>query len=391
MEQALKRIQLEGREIVLLGTAHVSKESISDVQQTIRIEEPDCICVELDKARYAGLTSTQHWQELNVAKVIREGKAFLLIANLVLSAFQKRIGDDIGVKPGDEMKAAIDLADELNTKTALVDRPVQTTLKRAWAKNNFWGKAKLLGLLISSMFETEKPDAAEIEALKQQSAMDSMMAEMADYLPTVKEVLIDERDRYLAAKIWEVEGTKTVAVLGAGHLPGTEQHILSFAEKHTSPDVSDLNIIPPPSVAGKIAGMVFPVLIIGLLVAGFFLGGIQYSGAMLVRWIFWNSGLAAVGTVLAGGHIFTVLTAIITAPIGTINPLLSVGFFTGLMQAHIKKPQVRDMENLSSDIIHVRGWYKNKIARVLLVFIISSLGGAAGNIIGAGALIKGLF
>ncbi len=386
----VKKIQLKDREIILVGTAHVSKESIKEVEVVIRKENPDCVCVELDEARYKSLTSNSAWQEIDISKILKEGKGFLLLANLVLASFQKKLGADAGVKPGFEMKAAIEVSEELGIRTEMVDRPIHTTLKRAWAKSKGLGRSKLLAALLDAAFFSKKLDAEEIEKLKSQSAMDNMMESVAEYLPSVKEVLIDERDRYLASKIWESGGKKTVAVLGAGHLPGTERFIKELEAGTKTTNVSDISIIPPKSAVRKIASWIFPIAIIALIAFGFYKGGGTKTGQMLVSFILWNGGLAAVGAVIALGHPVSVLTSFLGAPVTTINPFLGIGMLSGLVQAWVKKPQVRDMENLISDAASLKGWYKNRITKVLLVFILSSLGSAVGTFITVPALIANL-
>jgi len=391
MNRTLKRITWNDREIILLGTAHISKESIEDVNRCIREELPDCVCVELDEQRYKSLTNEKQWQELDIVKVLKDGKGFLLLANLVLAAFQKRMGADVGVKPGDEMKTALTTAGELSIHTELVDRPIHITLKRAWAKNNLWGRSKLLAALLSSAFSTEKLSAEEIEALKNTSEMDSMMAEMAEYLPQVKEVLIDERDRYLATKIWNAQGNKIVAVLGAGHLEGTAAYLDKLQSGLQSNDITDISDVPPKSALARAAGWLFPAFIVLLVGAGFLKGGISASSALLFRWLLWNGSLAGLGTLIALGHPLSIITGFLGAPLATLNPFIGVGLFTGMVQAWIRKPQVADMENLTNDIVSLQGWYKNKIAHILLIFFLSSLGGAIGNFIAIPALISGLF
>jgi len=390
MNQSVRRIEVNGREIILVGTAHISKESIEEAAAIIRTEHPDRVCVELDEGRLQSLTNDKGWQELDISKVLKDGKGFLLLANLVLSSFQKRMGEDVGVKPGDEMKEAIKVAAEEGIPTAMVDRPIQVTLQRAWAKNNLWGKSKLLATLVSSAFGDEEVSAEDIENLKEQGAMDSMMEELAKYLPTVKEVLIDERDRYLASRIWDAPGNRLVAILGAGHLPGTEAIIRELAAGTRSSDTADIASVPPKGLGGKIAGYAFPAIIVALLAAGFFTGGAIASFEMLVRWLLWNGTLAAVGTLLALGHPLAILVAFVGAPVATINPLIGVGLFSGLAQAWVKKPQVRDMENLTTDVTSIRGFYKNRISHVLLIFFLSSLGGAIGNFIAVPALVGSL-
>lgn len=392
MSQTEKRLTLQGREFILLGTAHISHESIVQVTTSIRDEAPDCVAIELDEQRYASMKNPEAWKNLDIVKVLKGGQGFVLMANLVLASFQKRMGADVGVKPGEDMKAAITVAEEMNVPAVMVDRPIQMTLKRAWAKNSLWGKCKLLAVLLSSAFEKSEISAEEIERLKNESEMDSMMNEIAEYLPAVKEVLIDERDRYLASRIWDAKvngeaAKKIVAVLGAGHLPGVVRHLEALAAGTVSSDTTEISQLPPSGIGGKVAGLVFPVLIVGLIVAGFFTGGAKASLDMLVQWVLWNGSLAALGALLAGGHILTVLAGFVGAPLATLNPVVAVGLFTGLVQAWVNKPKVEDMEHLSDDATSIKGIYKNRILRVLLVFFLSSIGGVIGNFIAVPSLV----
>lgn len=392
MSQTEKRLMLQGREIILLGTAHISQESIVQVTTSIREEKPDCVAIELDEQRYASMKNPEAWKNLDIVKVLKSGQGFVLMANLVLSSFQKRMGADVGVKPGEEMQAAIAVAEELGIPAVMVDRPIQMTLKRAWAKNSLWGKCKLLSVLLSSAFEKSEITAEEIERLKNESEMDSMMNEIAEYLPAVKAVLIDERDRYLASHIWEAQvkdapAKKIVAVLGAGHLPGVVRHLEALAAGTASSDTADISQLPPAGVGSKVAGLAFPVLIVTLIAAGFFTGGAKASLDMLVQWILWNGSLAALGALVAGGHILTVLAGFVGAPLATLNPVVAVGLFTGLVQAWVNKPKVEDMEHLTDDATSLKGFYKNRILRVLLVFFLSSIGGVIGNVIAVPSLV----
>ncbi len=390
MNQTIRRIEANGREIILVGTAHISKESIEEATAVIQGEAPDRVCVELDEGRLQSLKNEKGWQELDIVKVLKQGKGFLLLANLVLSSFQKRMGDDVGVKPGDEMKESIRVAEEAGIPTAMVDRPIHVTLQRAWAKNSLWGKSKLLATLVSSAFSSDEMSADDIEKLKDQGAMDGMMGELASYLPTVKEVLIDERDRYLGSRIWEAEGTKIVAILGAGHLPGTEAIIREIASGTRDSNTDDIATVPPKGIGSKIAGWAIPAILVLLVVAGFFMNGAQASWEMLIRWVLWNGCLAAVGTAVALGHPAAILTSFVCAPIATLNPFLGVGLFSGVVQAWARKPRVQDMESLAADVSSVRGFYKNRISQVLLVFFLSTLGGAIGNFIAVPALFSSL-
>jgi pheromone shutdown-related protein TraB len=385
-------VKLRDREIILVGTAHVSKESIDEVNRIIREHKPDMVCVELDEQRFTAISQKENWEKLDVIKIFREGRGFLLMANLVLSGFQRRMGEGLGVKPGEEMKTAVETAQELGIPHALCDREVQITLRRAWARCGFWSKCKLLASLLSSAFTTEKLSAAEIENLKNRSELDGMMAELAEYLPSVKETLIDERDRYLAAKIWSSGGSRPVAVVGAGHLLGIKAHLEKIAAGEEGSDVSDLDIIPPRTFFSKIAGWIIPALIVLIIILGFFQAGAGVSLSMLLRWILWNGSLAALGALIAMGHPLSILVSFIGAPVATINPFIGVGLFSGITEATLRKPRVQDAQNIADDVSSLRGIYRNRITKALLVFLLSSLGGAVGNFISipslAGLLMK---
>ncbi|MDR1302666.1 MAG: TraB/GumN family protein [Treponema sp.] len=378
-------LKLKEREIILIGTAHVSRDSIDEVSQIIQEVRPDMVCVELDAGRYQSISEKETWEQLDVAKIFKEGKGFLLIANLVLSSFQRRMGAELGVKPGEEMKTAVEMALTLGIPYALCDREVQVTLRRAWARCGLWNKCKLLAALLSSAFSTEQLSEAEIENLKTRSELDGMMSALSDYLPPVKETLIDERDRYLAAHIWAKGkgGTikKQVAVVGAGHIQGIKDQLEKIAAGKLTEDVSDLETIPNPPVFSKIAGWILPVLIGALIILGFFKAGAGVSLSMLLRWALLNGSLAALGTLLALGHPLSMVVSFFGAPIATINPFIGVGLFSGLTEVSLRKPRVSDTQTISEDVTSLKGIYRNRITRALLVFFLSSLGGALGNFI----------
>ncbi|MCI1209127.1 MAG: TraB/GumN family protein [Treponema sp.] len=387
MGQTEKYLQLNGREIILIGTAHISKESISEVTAAIKNETPDTVAIELDEKRLESLTNPDSWRKLDIISILRHKQGFLMLANLVLSSFQRRMGSSVSVKPGDEMKAAYETSKELGIQTVMVDRPIQITLRRAWAMNSFFGKMKLLATLFSSIFNTEDVSAQEIENLKKSNEMDSMMNELADYLPAVKKVLIDERDRYLATRIWTAPGTKIIAVLGAGHLPGVQAHLAGLSAGTEDSDVTDIAAVPSKKKGSAVIGWIIPVLIIALIVLGFYFGGKNQGKSMVGMWIVWNGALAAVGTVLAGGHPLTILAAFFGAPVTSLCPLVGVGIVTGIVQAFICKPKVADMESLQQDAGTVKGFYHNRILRVLLVFFLSSLGSSIGTFVAGASFV----
>jgi pheromone shutdown-related protein TraB len=380
-----------GREITLIGTAHVSRDSIDEVSKAIREEKPDMVCVELDQGRYDSIGNREHWEKLNVVKVFREGKGFLLIANLVLAGFQRRLGNELGVKPGEEMMAATDTARELGIPFSFCDREVQITLRRAWSRCGLWSKTKLMASLVSSALITEKLNREEIENLKKRSELDGMMNELAEYLPPVKETLIDERDRYMAAKIWTAGGSRIIAVLGAGHMAGVAAHLENIAGGGESCNVEDMDRIPPPSPIVRFLPWLIPVLIAGLIGYGTYRFGLKNSFSTLKFWLFWNGFLAAVGTTCALGHPLSILVSFVGAPIATINPIIGVGLFAGLTEATIRKPRVEDAASINEDIGSIRGIYRNRIIKALLVFLLSTVGSAIGNVVSISSIAGRFF
>lgn len=388
MGQTQKLLNLNGREITLIGTAHVSVESINEVKETILAKKPDCVAIELDSGRYEAMMNPENYRKMDIISVLRRGEALLVLANLILGSFQRRMGQNAGVQPGDEMRAAIDVCKEQNISFELVDRPIKVTLNRAWAKNSFWGKCKLLAALISSAFDREEISQDQIEALKNENEMDSVMGNLSSYLPKVKEVLIDERDRYLASHIWECKGTAVTAVLGAGHLPGVQKYLEAIASGQENTDTSEIAQVPPKSIASKIIGWLIPVLIVALIALGFIVGGRTTGSRMLGSWVIWNGALAAIGALCAAAHPVVVLASFIGAPITSLCPLIGVGFVSGILQALICKPTVSDMESLMQDATDVKGFYRNRITRVLLVFVLSSLGSSLGTFIAGADFIK---
>lgn len=390
--QGVRRLELSGREFVLVGTAHVSAESVAEVRRIVAEERPDAVCVELDAGRERSLTAAAGWHELDIGKVLREGKGFLLLANLVLASFQRRLGSDLGVKPGEEMLAAIQAARELGIPYVLADRDIQVTLRRAWASTGWWGRSKMLAAMLTSVLSNEKLEAAEIEHLKESDALAEMMKELAEYLPPAKRALIDERDRWLAARIHGSSGAKVVAVVGAGHLEGIVAHLEALAGGRESADVSDIAEVPPRGWGGRVLPWVIPAALVALFVAGFFKSGLRMSLEMALKWLIANGGLAALGSLLALAHPLTILVGFVGAPVATLNPFIGIGLFTGVVEAFLRKPRVSDFERLQQDIGSLKGFYTNRVTRILLVFFLSSIGGMIGNFIAIpwiGALLGG--
>ena len=377
----IHRIKFDGREIILVGTAHVSPESVQEVRNIIENEKPGRVCVEIDEGRYQTLARKNTWESMDIQKVLKEKKGFLLLANLVLSSFQKKIGLDVGSKPGEEMNQAILAARENNIPFSFSDRAIQITLQRAWRKSNFWNKMKLLSVLVSSIFVTEDVDKDEIEKLKQSSALQQMMEELAQYLPSVKEVLIDERDQYLASNIFTTKEEKVVAVVGAGHAPGIIRWFESFYKKEAETDLSEISVLPVRTLWSRISPWLIPLAVVGLIAAGFHKRGIEGGINMIMIWFLANGILAALGSMISLAHPLTVLVAFLTAPFTSMVPVIGVGFFTGLLEYFIRKPLIRDFEHLQTDVNSFKGWYRNRVTHILLVLFFSSLGSVIGTFV----------
>lgn len=372
-----RRLVLDGREIVLVGTAHVSRSSAEEVVAVIDAESPDRVCVELDEARYRTIVDQNTWKEINVYRVLREGKGLFMLATLVLGSFQRRLGQDLGVQQGAEMRAAVERAREKGIPYSLCDRDIQVTLRRAWAKTGLWGRMKMLAAMLSSVFTREKLGAEEIERLKERNALEQMMEELAAFLPAAKTVLIDERDRYLAERIRAAEGRKIVAIVGAGHLDGIERCLGGPA----ATDLAELEKLPPRSPVGRALPWIIPIVIVGLIVAGLLRSGAGLTLQSLLKWYVVSGSLTALGSLLALGHPLTILAGFLAAPFTALHPLIGVGFVTGIVEAAIRKPRVADFEGLADDTISLRGFYRNRFTRVLLVFFLSSIGNSIGTFI----------
>lgn len=379
----ITRLTLDGKEIILIGTAHVSKQSAELVKEVIEAERPDSVCIELDEQRYKSIAEGDKWKETDIFKIIKEKKATLLLMNLALSSFQKRLAKEFGTNAGQEMLQGIESARETGAELVLADRNIQITFSRIWHNVGFWGKCKLLMEIIFSIFDDEAISEEELEKLKSQDMLNGMLKDFTESFPKLKTPLIDERDQYLSQKIKEAPGEKIVAVLGAAHVPGITEEI------HKEHDMQALTELPPKSIVPKILGWTIPALIIALIAYTFYTNpdaGVQQT----LSWILWTGSLSALGTALAFGHPLAIVTAFLAAPIAALHPLIAAGWFAGLVQAYFKRPNVRDFENLSEDILSFKGFWNNQVTRILLTIVFANIGSATGAFIG-GADIARLF
>ena len=373
-------ILLDGKKILLIGTAHISQSSVDEVNTVINQVKPDTVCIELCSSRYQAMLAKDQWKNMDIFKVIHEGKSFLLFANLIMTAFQKRLGSRLGVKPGSEMFEAANVAEKLNSELVLADRDVKITLQRTWRGMPFWGKMKVLGQLLASLFIREEISKEEIEKLKESDALSEAVKMLAEQSPEMKRILIDERDQYMAEKIRQSMGKLIVAVVGAGHVKGLT------AELENKHNLAELESVPPTGKAVAWLKWGIPALIIALIVYGFFTVDTDVSIEMIQRWFLINGTLSALGTAAAFGHPITIAAAFVAAPFTSLNPTIAAGLVEGLVEALLRKPQVRDFENLADDITHLRGFWQNNITRILLVVIFANLGSAIGTFVGGFAI-----
>ena len=391
-EQPLRQINRDGVEYTIIGTAHVSRASAETVQQMAESGDYDAIAVELCQARYDALTGERNWTDLDLYKIIREGKAGLVMANLALSAYQRRIADQFGIEPGAEMKAAAAAAKERDLPLQLVDRNLATTLRRSYANVPWYKRLYLMTGLALGMVSSEEIDEEAIEKLKQGDILESTFTEFAQHSPELFEALIAERDRYMAARLREeninYSGRKILVVVGAGHLEGLSHHLKSGTVSPRG-ERESLDRMPPRSKWPRL----IPWAIMILVLAGFILGfsrSPELGWRLVMLWVAINGGLAALGALIARGHPLTVLSAVVAAPLTSLNPTIGAGMVTGLVESWIRKPRVSDLESLRFDIASLKGWFRNPATRILLVFFLSNLGSAIGTWVAGFKIIEAL-
>ena len=384
LPESAQTILLEDKEIVLLGTAHVSHQSVAEVKEVIEQVQPDSVCIELCPSRHKALLDRDSWKKMDIFKVIKENKALFLLMQLIMTSFYRKIGEKLGIQPGAEMIEGVRQAEIHNARLILADRDVNVTLKRVWGYLSFWHKLKMLFQLLGSLFVQDSVDEATIEDLKDKDQLEVVMDSVARSFPQVKKRLIDERDVYLAQKIREAPGKRIVAVVGAGHVPGIKANI---SEDH---DLAPLMTLPPRSIWPRIFKWLIPLLIIGLITYGFFHGGAEHSFGSISIWILVNGIFSAIGVSLALAHPLTIATTFVAAPLTSLNPTIAAGWVAGLVQAWIKKPTVADLENLPQALLSIKTFWLNPVCRILLVVVLANLGSSLGTFV-AGSWIASRF
>jgi len=384
MNENITRITYQDKEIILIATAHVSKQSAELVKQVILEEKPDSVCIELDDNRYQNIQNPKVWEDTDIVKVIKSSKVGFLLANLALSSYQKKIAKQLGTPVGGEMLQGIESAKEVGANLVLADRDIQTTFLRIWRNLNFWEKTKLLINLIFSFGEDKDVTEEDLQELMQSDLLESAMSDVRKQFPKIGEILISERDMYLASKIKEAQGKKVVAVLGGAHVPGVKEEI--FKDQ----DIENISIVPPKGRFSKVAGWIIPFAIVALMVYAFAVN-IETGMQQLSTWVLLTGILAASFTALSLAHPLSIVTSFLAAPLTTIHPLLACGWFTGLVEATIRKPTVQDVHNVSTDIFTFKGFFKNRFLKILLVIIMANLGAAIGTFVAGANIIQNLF
>ncbi|MFW2365684.1 MAG: TraB/GumN family protein [Desulforhopalus sp.] len=372
--------------ILLVGTAHISQESVNLVKSVIEQEHPDCVCLELDDKRYQALTQKKQWQSLDLKTIIRNKQLSTLLVSLLMASYQKRLGGKLGVMPGAELLMAATTAKEMQIPVSLCDRDVRITLRRAWKSTSFFKKGYLLASMLASLFDKTEISEEKLQELKQKDVLSELMDEMGETLPDLKRVLIDERDLYLVEKIKSSPGKRIVAVVGAGHVEGMKKQFNSDNKQK----VSEVSVIPPVSRGYKIVGWTIPALIIGSLVVIGLQKGAAVAGENLIFWILANGIPAAIGALLALAHPLTTISAFASAPITSLTPVIGAGYVTAFIQVLACPPVVKEFETAGDDISTVSGWWRNKLLRVFLVFLLTGFGSAIGTWVGGYEIFKNL-
>jgi len=375
------------REYILIGTAHISRQSADLVREVIEKEKPDVVCVELDEKRFRALSEKNRWENLDLKQIIKEKQLSTLIINLVLASYQKKLGEKLGVAPGTELLEATSVAKELNIPIELCDREVRITLRRAWHSMSFWQKLKFMFGGVGSLFEKQELTEEKLAELRSKDVLSEMMEGLGKTLPVLKKVLIDERDTYIAEKMKNAAGKKIVSVVGAGHAKGIVNHI----NNENKAALEEIEKIPPSSPLVKIIGWGIPAIILGSI---FYIGyakGFAQAGDNALFWILANGIPSAIGAAIAFGHPLTILTAFVAAPITSLSPLIGAGYVAAFVQAYFRPPVVKEFKTVTADFNKPLMWWKNKLLRVFLVFILSSLGSVVGTYLGFFKIVSNVF
>jgi len=371
-------VKIDGKEVIIVGTVHISKESVEEVRKVIENENPDVVGVELCQSRFEALKNLKKWEDTNVIDIIKQGKVFLFLINILLSNYQKRLGDKFGVKPGSEFIEAITVAEKNKIQISLIDRDIQLTLKRAWNTMSIKEKLKLMfGVFLGFFEEAEEEDI--IEKLQDKDIVNELLNELSKEIPSVKETLIDERDRYIASKIIQSKGKKIVAVVGRGHMEGIISALNELNKRTINETIKDLETLVQKRSVLKYIGYLIPIIFFGLVIYGFFDKGVDFTLKVMLMWIVVTGTTAAIGAAAAFAHPISILVAFLAAPITTLHPTLASGWFAGLSELKYRKPTIKDFEELNN-INGLRDLWNNRVTRIILVVAFTNIGGTIGTL-----------
>lgn len=383
-EEPQLEVQVGETQVTLLGTAHVSRASAEQVRRLIEGGGYDAVAVELCRSRFSAMVDPKSLSQMDLFSVIRQGRVYMVVANLALSAYQQRLADQFGIVPGAEQRMAIHLAQERGLPILLIDREIGVTLKRISARLRWWRRYSLFAGLLAALMSSDEVSEEEVERLKEGDVLETAFAEFAEDRQDLFVPLIAERDRYMAAKLRQESartGAKRVlAVVGVGHLRGIESH-MAQGQPEPASEIAELERLPKPRPWSGL----FPWAILVLILGGFVYGFLQSPSLgldLVVAWVLITGGLCALGTLIAGGHPLTVVSGFVAAPLTTLHPAIGAGMVTAAMELSLRRPSVGDFSRLREDAGTLRGWWRNRVARVFVVFLLSSLGAATGTYIG---------
>lgn len=378
----MKTIQIEDKTIHIIQTAHVSKASIDEVKEAIDTLQPDVVCVELDSRRAQSLMSKEK-PVMDIKKIIKEKKVPSFLMNLILSNYQKQIGEDLETEVGGEMKQAMNSAKEYDIPIRHIDRDIQITMKRIWNKLSFFKKINIAASLFTGLVSDEEISEADIENLKKSDILMASIQELDEDYPEIAEVILHERNQYMAEKILRLPFQNIVVVIGAAHAPGM---IESLNQRH---DLAALDTIPEKK-GSKWTGFIIPGTLLILLTILTF-NSPEMGFNQFKAWIITSSSLAGIGAILSGAHILTILVTVLTTWVGILSPVMAVGIFAGLTESYVRPPYEYEFENLSKDIKSIKGWYTNRVLRIILIFFMTSILSSIGTFISGKNIIQSLF
>lgn len=383
--------------LVLVGTAHVSPASVKEVEETIAEHKPDIVAVELDEKRYEVLKNQKKWEDTPVTDMIRGGRAFFFLAQVFLSSIQRRLGKEFGAEPGSEMLAAINSAESKKIKVELVDRDIAITLKKAWRTMGLREKLRLFWEFNKAMVGfNDEEEELDLEEIMQEDVITMMVEELSKIAPSVTEILIFERDAFIAKKLDELtKKGKVVAVVGAGHLKGIQKNL---AHIDKTPSFKELNTVPEKRFKlGKTIAYLIPILFFALLI-WLVINGLTSQDPtywedlrrVLLTWILINGICSAVGAAIARGHPYSIITAFLAAPFTSLNPAVAAGWFAGAVEAKVRTPTVRDFKDLSA-IESTKQFLNNRVIRVLMVAALANVGSIIGTFIAGAEIVNIMF